>query len=216
LILSKLQEISPFLKKGAMVTDVGSAKFEIVKAAEKIMPKGVFFVGGHPMAGKEESGIEAAEAGLFENRPYILTPTARTSKKALEQISAFVSALGVNLLELDPRTHDLVVAAVSHLPLAAAAGVVDAVLKKKEIEAEIKKCASSGFRDTTRVASGDPQLGRDIFLSNRKPVLVLIRELVRSLKTLEKLIRAADGEQILLWLKQAKEFRDSSLKTLRE
>ncbi|MFA4844865.1 MAG: prephenate dehydrogenase/arogenate dehydrogenase family protein, partial [Candidatus Margulisiibacteriota bacterium] len=118
LILPVINEISKSLKKGAIVTDVGSSKYEIVSAAEKAMPKGVFFVGGHPMAGKETTKLEAAEAELFRNKTWVITKTSKTSQKALEKIKQVVGWLGGSVLEMDTKTHDLVVAGISHLPLA--------------------------------------------------------------------------------------------------
>jgi prephenate dehydrogenase len=167
LIIPVLKEIAPALKKGAIVTDVGSSKGEIVSRADKIMPRGTYFVGGHPMAGKEKVKIEAAEADLFKERIYILTPTSKTSKKALDQIAMLVSQLGAKVIEMDPKLHDLVVAGISHMPLAVAAALVGTVEYAEKGKDEMMRCAASGFRDTTRIASGDPILGVDMFTSNK-------------------------------------------------
>ena len=105
LIPQIIKEISPTLKKGAIVTDVGSSKQMIVSEAEKAMPKGTFFVGGHPMAGKETFKLEAAESNLFEGKKWILTPTSKTSKKAIEALKEVVRLLGCEVLEIDPKTH---------------------------------------------------------------------------------------------------------------
>jgi prephenate dehydrogenase len=209
LIIPVLKEIAPALKKGAIVTDVGSSKGEIVSRADKIMPRGTYFVGGHPMAGKEKVKIEAAEADLFKERIYILTPTSKTSKKALDQIAMLVSQLGAKVIEMDPKLHDLVVAGISHMPLAVAAALVGTVEYAEKGKDEMMRCAASGFRDTTRIASGDPILGVDMFTSNKKAVLKMLSAFKKSISRIEKMIKEGDPEKIEKELELAKIFRDS-------
>jgi prephenate dehydrogenase len=208
LITAVIQEIAPGLKKGAIVTDVGSTKGEIVARAERLMPRGVFFIGGHPMAGKEVSKLEAAEAGLFQGKTWLLTRTGRTSITALEKIGQLVTQLGGRVVEMDPKKHDLVVAAISHLPLAVAAALVSTVAAEPESKL-MGQAASSGFRDTTRVASGDPVLGVDLFTTNKKAVLKMIAGFKKSLSVLERLVRGGQGEEIRAELEKAKRFRDA-------
>jgi len=207
LIIPKLKELAPHLKKGAIVTDVGSTKAETVLQAEKLMPKGTYFVGGHPMAGKEVVKFRNAEAGLFEGRTYILTKTSRTSQKAFEKLAEIVKLLNCQIVEFDPKTHDLIVGATSHLPLAAAAALVNMAAGVGEKE-QIAKCVASGFRDTTRVASGDPILGKDMFLTNKKAMLKHLKTLRAKLLELEKLIKAGDEKGVEDFLSRAKVFRD--------
>ena len=208
LLLPIIREIAPSLKKGAIVTDVGSSKYELVTQAEKIIPKGSYYVGGHPMAGKETSKLAAADPQLFAGKKWLLTPTSRTSKKALEVVKQVVGWTGATILEMDPKKHDLVVAAVSHMPLAVAAALVNAVAgqEQKELTA---KCAASGWRDTTRIASGDPILGVDMFTTNKKAVLKMIAAFKKSLSRLEKLIKEGNGEKLREELLRAKTSRDS-------
>ena len=208
LILPVISEISPHLKKGAIITDVGSSKQMIVSQAEKILPKGVHFVGGHPMAGKESVKLEAAEEGLFRNKNWILIRTSKTNSKALEEVSRLVTLTGARVLELDPRAHDLAVAAISHMPLAAAAALVNAVADEPNNKI-MARIAASGFRDTTRIASGDPILGVDMFTTNKNSVLKMIGALKKSLSRIEKLIKEGNGEKIREELERAKRFRDS-------
>jgi prephenate dehydrogenase len=208
LITAVIAEIAPSLKKGAIVTDVGSSKLEIVAKAERLMPRGVFFIGGHPMAGKETSKLEAAEAGLFQGKTWLLTRTGRTSITALEKVGQLAAQVGSRVVEMDPRTHDLVVAAISQLPLAVAAALVNTVAAEPE-QKLMAQAASSGFRDTTRVASGDPILGVDMFLTNKKSVLKMLGGFKKALSALEKLIRGGQGEEIKAELEKAKQFRDS-------
>src|SRR3989339_1739020 len=150
LILPIIDEIAPHLKKGAIITDVGSSKGEIVSPTEKKIPKGTFFVGGHPMAGKETVKLSAAEADLFNGKTWILTKTSKTSQKAIDKLKELISLTGAKIMELDPKTHDLVVAGISHMPLAVATALVNAIAGEEQKEA-MAKTASSGFRDTTRV-----------------------------------------------------------------
>jgi prephenate dehydrogenase len=208
LILPVINEIIPSLKKGAVVTDVGSSKYEIVSAAEKAMPKGSYFVGGHPLAGKETSKLAAAEPELFRGRAWVLTKTSKTSQRAVEKVKEVIGRLGGSALEMDPKTHDLVAAGISHLPLAVAAALVNAVAGEEEKEL-MAKTAASGFRDATRIASGDPVLGVDMFKTNKKAVLKMIGSFKKSLANLEKLIKEGDGEKIREELEKAKRFRDA-------
>jgi len=208
LIIPVITDIAPKLKKGAIVTDVGSSKYEIVSQAEKLMPKGLYFVGGHPLAGKETTKLEAAEADLFNGKIWIITETSKTSKRAVEQLEQVVGWLGGLVVRMEPKAHDLVVAAVSHMPLAIAASLVNAVAGEEQKEL-MAKCAASGFRDTTRIASGDPILGVDMFKTNKKSVLKMIGAFKKSLTTLEKLIKEGDGEKIREELDKAKRFRDA-------
>lgn len=208
LISPIIQEMTPNLKKGAIVSDVGSSKYEIVSRVDKAMPRGVYFVGGHPMAGKETTKLDSADPDLFKDKTWVLTKTSRTSQRALEQVSKLVSSLGAKVLEMDPKTHDLVVAAISHMPLAVAASLVNAVAVDPQNDL-MAKCAASGFRDTTRIASGDPILGVDMFTTNRKAVLKMIGAFKKSLSSLEKLVKEGNGEKIREELEKAKNFRDS-------
>ncbi len=202
-----LKMIAPHLKPGAIVTDVGSTKEMIVGAAEKIVPKGRFFVGGHPMAGSEHTGIDSARADLFEGNPYILTPTKKTNAAALLVLGSFLKRLNVRLIKLPPARQDTLVAGISHLPLAVAASLTSAICSFKD-KGDFAAVASSGFRDTTRVASGDPILGLDLFATNKKAVLTMIRSFKRSLDELEENIIKGDSTGIFKFLRRAKEFRD--------
>jgi prephenate dehydrogenase len=208
LIVPILSEIAPKAKKGAIITDVGSSKYEIVSQAEKIMPKGIYFVGGHPMAGKETTKLEAADPELFKGKIWLLTKTSKTSVRALEQVKQLVEQVGAKTLVTEPKTHDLVVAAISHMPLAVAASLVNAVANEPEKEL-MAKCAASGFRDTTRIASGDPILGVDMFTTNKKAVLKMLASFKKALSGLEAVIKEGNGEKINEELEKAKKFRDS-------
>jgi len=208
LVTEIIKEIAPSLKKGAIVTDVASSKYEVVSQSEKVLPKGTYFVGGHPLAGKETTKLEAAETELFKSKVWVLAKTSRTSQKAFDKVAEVVGWLGGLVVGMEPKKHDLVVAAISHMPLAVAAALVNAVAGEPDSEL-MKKCAASGFRDTTRIASGDPILGVDMFTTNKKAVLKMLSAFKKSLSEIEKLVKEGNGEKIRESLDRAKKFRDS-------
>ncbi len=157
-ILPTIQAIAPYLKSTAIVTDVGSVKEAIVEPATQLWPN---FLGGHPMAGTAEVGIEAALSNLFVDRPYVLTPTPQTSSDTVEQVSHLVQALKAQLIHCDPAEHDQAVAWISHLPVMVSASLIQSCLSESDqkILHLAQQLASSGFRDTSRVGGGNPELG---------------------------------------------------------
>ncbi|MCX5726004.1 MAG: prephenate dehydrogenase/arogenate dehydrogenase family protein [Candidatus Saganbacteria bacterium] len=205
-IIPVLKEIAGALKPGAIVTDIGSTKEAIVRSAEKIMPKRAAFIGGHPMAGSEKVGIDSVIPTLYEGTTYIITPTKRTDRMALKVLTSFINRLNVKVLFFPPEKQDLLVAGISHLPLAVASSLVNAIAGMGKYRGEMMKVASSGFRDTTRVASGDPGLGIDLFTTNKKMALRMISAFKKSLGNLESAIKSGRG--IEKELKKAKSFRD--------
>jgi len=206
-IINMLKQIAPHLKKDAIVTDVGSTKSQIVKAAERIMPKRAHFVGGHPMAGTEHTGIDWAFPELFDGRPYILAVTKRTSRKALFTLEKFLKKLRLNVLRLSPEEQDTLVAGISHLPLAVAASLTSTIAAMPRRN-RFSRVASSGFRDTTRIASGSPVLGVDLFTTNKKAVLKMINSFKLSLRSLESAIKSGNAKRVSKILSSAKKFRD--------
>jgi len=203
--LKLLPQIAPLLAAGAIVTDVCSTKKAVMDQAQKVLPPTVAFVGGHPMAGSEKDGVEALDANLFENAIYVITsPEA----EALARIKQLVEDLGAIPAEFPPAKHDELVAAVSHLPHLASAALVSAVAGRKET-AELQLLAAGGFRDTTRIAMGSPQMWRDICLTNRDPILLMLDELVAKLQELRLLVAEGNGEQLYTHFAQAKQFRQN-------
>jgi len=210
LVVPVILEITPGLKRGAIVTDVGSSKYAIVSQAEKIIPEGIYFVGGHPMAGKETTKLEAAQAQLFKHKTWILTKTSKTDPKTLRVVSELVSLLGAKVEEMPPKTHDLVVAAISHLPLLLAATIVNMVANEPQKDL-MAKCAAGGFRDMTRIALGDPILGVDLFTTNKQAVLKMVGAFKTTFSKLEKLVKEGNGEKVREELEKAKNFRGALL-----
>jgi prephenate dehydrogenase len=180
-----LAEIAPHLSASAVVTDLGSAKASVVSWAESLLPRPGQFVGGHPMAGSEQVGIEAATANLYTGCTWCLTPTVRTEPTALALVTQLVEALGARPHRLPPEQHDQAVALVSHLPLLAAGALSLTVAQSAEVT-EAYALAAGGFRDTTRVASGSPRMARDICLANSEPVGAALEDYIATLQRLQE------------------------------
>ena len=176
-----------------LVTDAGSTKARIVAEVEAV-PRGVAtFVGAHPIAGSERSGVAAARADLLVNRTCVLTPTARTPRDRLERARQFWTLLGCRLVEMEPEAHDAALARTSHLPHAVAAALAAAV------PAELLSLAAGGYRDTTRVAGSDPDLWTAIFLDNRQPVLTALADVQDELASFRRALEAGDDAWIRRW-----------------
>ncbi|MEG4027575.1 MULTISPECIES: prephenate/arogenate dehydrogenase [unclassified Microcoleus] len=165
-----VRELVPYLSPDTIVTDVGSVKTPIVQAVSPLWPN---FVGGHPMAGTAESGIEAAVKDLFVGRPYVVTPTAQTPTFAVDKVEEIARLLGAKIYRCEPEEHDRAVAWISHLPLMASATLVAACDREgdRDIVNLAQHLASSGFRDTSRVGGGNPELGVMVAKYNREELL---------------------------------------------
>ncbi len=188
-ILRQLPEVGRHARSGALVLDLGSTKSAIC-AALADLPAGLQPVGGHPMCGKETAGFSAAEAALFRDKTFLLFPLPRTSESALAQAQALVDAIGARVVVLDPAAHDRAVAAISHLPYAAAVALVNAVAAADDPLAW--QLAASGFRDTSRLAVSDVDMMLDILLTNRPAVLDWLGELQGQLADLKLALMAGD------------------------
>jgi prephenate dehydrogenase len=192
-----LQAMGPALKPEAVVTDVGSTKATVVSAAKNLLPKTAHFIGSHPMAGSEKRGVEFARADLTQGALCIVTPDESSEPAALEKVESFWRLIGMRTTRLTPAEHDRRLGDVSHLPHAVAAALV-AMQDPASFE-----LSGKGFADATRIAAGDGGLWRDILLDNRENVLASIGKLNAQLGTLEKLLRAGDGEGVRAWLDDA-------------
>jgi prephenate dehydrogenase len=196
-----LTQIASALGKGAVVTDVGSTKRSICRLAAQHLPKEVFFVGSHPMAGSERRGIEAARPDLYQGSLCITTPVPQTDPTALKRVESFWQDLGMRTTRLDPDDHDRLLADVSHLPHALAAALVT-----MQSDQAIT-LAGRGFSDTTRIAAGDSGLWRDIFLDNADNVRNAIGRLRLQLDRLESILDPSHAEQLRQWLDAAAQKR---------
>jgi len=203
-----LPEVIPHLKAGAIITDVGSTKGPLMAAVESMIPSSIFFIGGHPMAGSEVSGIDGADPALLENAIYVLTPGPGTPPDIIEKLSLVLRLIGAQPLILDPLLHDRAVAMVSHLPHVIAAALVQSVAGVSDTEL-VRTLAAGGFRDSTRIALGDPEVWRDICISNRWALLAALKQYKKSLDALEKYLSEPDKEAIEEFLLQARDYRST-------
>ncbi len=201
--------LAPCLKPGAVVTDGGSVKDEVVKACEPLMPAGTSFIGGHPIAGTENSGVASSFAELFAGRRCILTPTPATDVKALKLVHGLWEAAGSRVEYMDTQTHDRIFAAVSHLPHMVAYALVHAVNRSAEEEENILAFSAGGFRDFTRIASSDPVMWRDIALMNRTALLDMLDRYTVEFIALRDRIAAGDAEWLEEFFTTSKRLRDS-------
>ncbi len=190
------------LRPGAVITDVGSTKRYICDLAGRILPKGVHFVGSHPMAGSEKRGIEFARADLCLNATCIVTPSRSNPKWAVGLVGQLWSALGMRLVQLTPLRHDRILARISHLPHVVASALVNAST------AEELKLTGGGFMDATRIASGDVNLWHDIIASNPDCLLEATAALRKQLDKLDAAVKSGDSARIKRFLDAAKEKRD--------
>lgn len=190
-------EIGPHLKPGAIITDVGSVKTKVVEVMLPHMPDGVHFIGGHPIAGTEESGPEAGFSTLFEGRWCILTPLPDTDPEAYEKLAAFWRACGSSVERMDVAHHDLVLAITSHVPHLIAYNIVGTAADLEEVtKSEVIKYSAAGFRDFTRIAASDPVMWRDVFLNNREAVLEMLGRFTEDLTALQSAVRRGNGEML--------------------
>jgi prephenate dehydrogenase len=188
-ILRMLPEVGRYARPGTLVLDLGSSKLQICAAMAEL-PDGLQPVGGHPMCGKEVAGFAAADAGLFQDRPFVLCPLPRTAPEALERATLLALGTGARPIVLDPAAHDRAVAGISHLPYAAAAALVNCVSAADDSVAW--SLASSGFRDTSRLAGSDVEMMLDILLTNREAVVDWLARYAVQLDQLRSAIAAGD------------------------
>ncbi len=188
---SLFQDIASSVTPGAVVIDVASTKVQVISWAEEFLPSSVAFVGGHPMTGKELSGVQAADATLFQGRIFCLTPTSRTRSIAITKASALIEALGARVRFLEPAEHDGQVAGVSHLPFVASIAIMNTVAEGTAWS-DAAMLAAGGFRDITRLAAGNPEMYRDICLTNSESLTRLLNEYIATLSGLRDRIAAHD------------------------
>ena len=205
-----MEKIAPYLSKSAIVTDVGSVKESVILEVQKKLPKGVFFVPAHPLAGTENSGPSAGFASLFENRWCILTPSKNVPMEIIKKVKFFWEQLGSNVVEMDAKHHDLVLSVTSHAPHLIAftmVGVADEF--SKVTNSEVINYSAAGFRDFTRLAASDPIMWRDVFLNNKDAALEILGRFTEELFTLQKAIRKKDGEYLLKYFERTRKIRRS-------
>lgn len=188
-----LEETSGF------VTDVGSVKASILTAVADER-----FVGGHPMAGSEQDGIDGADASLFNGAVWVLTPTARTADTAFAAVRAVVASLGADVVALAPERHDALVAVVSHVPHLTAAALMQLADERADEHRAVLRLAAGGFRDMTRVAAGHPGIWPDICAENREAIIRVLERLIDGLRDMRDVVASSDRDRLLAALEQAR------------
>lgn len=202
-----VREIGPQMKQGAILTDVGSVKGTLARKLGNIVPPGIHFVPGHPIAGRERHGVAEADETLFQGARCILTPVEQTGPGALDAVSALWTAAGATVTVMDPDKHDHVFAAVSHLPHVAAYAMMCAVAELGAGSDQYLNFSGAGFRDFTRIAASSPEMWRDICLTNAENVVDMIDRYQFSLNRMKKAIHRGDTRRLEDLFRQASDVR---------
>jgi prephenate dehydrogenase len=203
-----MQEMAPHLHRSAVVTDVASTKADVMRWARDSLPQGVNFIGGHPMAGKEQSGPEAATEGLFDGRPYCIVPATDVKEGAVSAVVAVAKAVGAEPFFLDAEEHDSYAAAISHLPLVASVALFN-LARGSAAWPELGNMAGPAFRDLTRLASGEPVMAHDICLTNRENILHWIERYIAELRRVADLVQGEDAAALYRTLAETQIERDT-------
>lgn len=200
-----LRSMASHLTPGTVVTDVSSTKVQVLQWADEILPRTVSFVGGHPMAGKEVSGVGAADPDLFRDRIYCVTPTQYTPSTAIKKVCFLIEALGARVRFLDAHEHDHLVASVSHLPFLASVALMNTVTQE-DSWSDASRLAANGFRDVSRLAAGSPEMYRDICLTNSDAIVHWLDAYIQSLQELRRMIALQEGDinEVFLQAQQAR------------
>ncbi len=209
--ISHVQQWGQHLRSGAIVSDVGSVKGQLVFDLEAALPSIVNFVGAHPIAGKEKSGVAHATSKLFAGARCIVTPTPHTHKAALAKVYGLWEKAGSHVLSMDPMVHDWVLGAVSHLPHIAAFSLMHALQDLQSITPDALKLldfSGGGLRDTTRIAASSPEMWRDICLANRENLLKMVDQYIVELQSFRQLLNDGDGSGLANKIEHAKALRE--------
>ncbi len=204
-----LKTLAPYITENMVISDVGSAKAQVVDAAKTALGnKFSYFVPGHPIAGTEKNGPAAAFAELYQQHRVVLTPVAETAPYALNKVREMWQTVGADVFEMTVEHHDEVLAATSHLPHLLAFNLVALLAQGEDVD-EVLRYAAGGFRDFSRIASSNPVMWRDICLGNRDAILTLLQQFQRDLTMVERAIEQGDGDYLMTVFQRAKLARDS-------
>lgn len=203
LIVDQIRDLAEQLRPGTLLTDGGSTKRSIAEALDGPLPNDCRFIGSHPLAGSEKTGVTHATADLFEGRVAMITPTENSREEDVRRLASFWEALGSSVVRLTPEEHDRAMAATSHTPHAVAVALA------ASLPEEFAALTGTGFGDTSRLAGGDPDMWQQIFLDNRTHVAESIRAFAEELEQLAALIEKADATELETYLTQAKKKRDA-------
>jgi len=210
---SVVLKIKNSIKNGAILTDVGSVKKEVISLIEKNIPKNISWISSHPIAGTEDSGAESGFAELFKNRWCILTPSNQAKNKDIKLLKIFWKKIGSKVDIMDAKQHDYILSITSHIPHLVAYNIVNTTLNvKKKREKDIIKYSAGGLRDFTRIAASNPVMWRDIFIQNRKNTSRMIDKFIRNIKNLKKAIKSKDGKKLEKIFTKTKKIRKEIVK----
>jgi len=205
-----MQQILPYLTAGTIITDVGSTKLFLLEQLRDIMPAGLSYIGGHPMAGREKSGITAADKNLFVNKWYILSQGIHTNPEQYQVLSELLQATGAKVIAMNAAEHDCGAAYMSHIPHVVAAGLVN-LLHNRSSQENLLRLMGGGFKDTTRIASSDADMWSDICLTNSTAMINGLKEYQNILEEVVGAIERADRARLYTFFSSAKEKRDNML-----
>ena len=201
-------KIKSSLKNGAILTDVGSVKNNVILLIEKNIPKNVSWISSHPIAGTEESGPESGFSDLFKNKWCILTPSKRSNKKDVKLLEKFWKKLGSRIDVMDAKQHDYILSITSHMPHLIAYNIVNTTLKvKKKKDRNVVKYSAGGLRDFTRIAASNPIMWRDIFVQNKENTSKMIDKFIKNLIDLKKAIKSKNEKKLEKIFKKTKKIR---------
>lgn len=209
---SLVREITPHMKEGAILSDVGSVKANVVKESIQYIPDTIDFVPAHPLAGTEFSGPDAGKSKLFIDKWCILTPAENASFNSIEKVREFWEALGSKVEIMTPEKHDYALAITSHLPHLSAFSIFHTALNREELDqSPVMKFSAGAFRDFTRVAASNPTMWRDIFLMNKEPILSALDQFVSDMGKFSKAIREDNGEALEEFISKSRVTRKSNI-----
>lgn len=212
-IVPIIKKILPHVKPGTIITDTGSTKKVIVQEMTTLLPKNIYYVGGHPMAGREKSGISAADENLFRGKRYIIIENSHSVPQAVNQVCLLLEATGAKINVMDAGDHDVCAAMISHVPHVAAAALVNLLACYSQPKS-FSKLAGGGFLDTTRIASSNPDMWADICMTNDEAMLQTLTHLQNIISDTMDAIHNQDRQKIYKFFHQAKECRDALLKDM--
>ena len=197
------EQIAPVVRSGAIITDAGSTKAQIVEDCTPIFAPKSHFVGGHPMAGSEQTGVESARADLFEGAVWVLTPTSDTPPSVATQLLKLVEGLGAQPLLMDATAHDELLAITSHLPHITAAALVHLFAQSKHENEVAQQLVAGGWRDSTRIAAGSAEMWRDISLANASALTYSLDEMIAELQRVREMLAGAESDALSDWFERA-------------
>ena len=209
-IVPIIKELTPFLSPNTIITDAGSTKGEIFSEIKRILPKNIYYIAGHPMTGREKSGVTAASADLFKDKTYIVIKDEETPQNAYDKLMNILKNIGAKFSYLPIEAHDSAASVISHLPHIAAAGLVH-LLKQSENLDTAKYLIGGGFRDTTRIASSDPDMWADILTTNKDAIARDIDKYIDILSDIKSAVTAKDRDKFYSFFDESKKFRDNLL-----